>query len=574
MGRFKILPHPKAPMFSNPNDAELVLEQVIEAIINKRLSQKELIEVCRQAGFVNLWFFLKFIAGDAGPFDFLNTGVHLDLCNFRQSEHCMDPGSRTFHFLPRGFAKTTIVTTGGTSWEGLRNPNIRIRIINAVIDRAHAFKRTAQRIFDGNKMFAACYPEYVPRSGAARWNETEFVLPNATRLFNEPTVKAGGAKGASEGDHHDLLVIDDVIGLDDVDANFNPNENMKAVASWLDTNLTALLISPERSRVLGVATRYGRGDVYQQFWDDCKAIYGYPAGVNLLPKEDGTWKIYYRHVIENGAASNPFVMTVSSYEKLLRDKPIVAALQYANNVDISINNELAKFQIKTCSFKPIDRDNSDYEITIPGFTDKRSEDPERQPVRLSECHVCLSVDWAGTDRKKSSATCRTSIGLWAIDSFERRYRLDQMVGYYSMPDTFDHIFRLAKKYAGFISATLLETNAMQLGIYDLLLTEQSKRRIFIHPEVSNGKGDKIVRIRSTLSLPLSEGKLFFTPETALEFNQERLAFPNSTLDVLDESEKAISYLLPPISKEENNVRIAQQEAYNADYEMQRNNAGY
>lgn len=549
-----ILPHSKAPLFNNPNDRDKVMKEILTQLSSKTLdvNAKSTIDFIRQAGFVNLWFFLKYIAGSSGPFNFLNAGVHLDLCNFRQSEHCMADGARAMAFLPRGFAKTTIMTIGGNAWELLRNANLRIRIINAVVDRAHGFKHSVQRIFDSNEFFARCYPEAVPSNSNRRWNGNEMVMPHASRLYSEPSLKAGGATGASEGDHHDLLDIDDIIGLDEVDAEFNPNQRMKAVRSWMDTNLTALLISPIKSRVLGAATRFGRGDVYQEIWDNCRLLLGYPQGLpNFKPNPKGSWVIYYRHVVENGTASNPFVMDEERFAKLMREKPIVAALQYANNADISINNELAKLPVKHCYLQSIEEDYVIHRIheSIADDDGLQAISPIDRPVKLSRCNVIMSVDWAGSDKRRSVHTSRTSIGIWAIDSYSRRYRIDQIVGYLALPEVFDAIFKLHDRYKGYIQTTLLEANAMQRGIFDLIVEEQHRRETYISPIECNAKGDKVVRIRSVLSVALSQGSIYVTDKSGIEFIEEQMSFPSPALDVLDESAKAIDYLKAPASDE-------------------------
>jgi len=557
---FQVLPHPKAPLFANFNDASRIIEQLIDDQLGGHPTRNdEIVTYLRQAGLVNLWFFLKFIAGVAGPFNALNEGVHLELCNFRQSEYCMQPGAHAMAFLPRGFCKTTIMTIGGSAWEAVRDGDIRIRIINSVVDRAHGFKRTAQRIFDSNPLFAVLYPEMVPGNAARRWNDNELVVPHATKFYKEPTIKAGGASGASEGDHHDLLNLDDLIGLDEVDDNFTPNQRMKGVASWLDTNMIALLISPETSRVLGAATRYGRGDVYQQMWDDCKLVLGYPNGVSIKTDPKNRWVIYYRHVVENGVATNPEIMSVDSYEHLLKTKPLVAAYQYANNVDISVTNELAKLPTKRCRVTPTDRQKTDYIIERPD--DAINADNPEQPLHLSQCNVAISVDWAGSDKRKSVNTCRTSIGLWAVDAKRRYYRINQRVGYFSLPDVFNHLFDMWSEYRGFIQATLVEGNAMQLGIVQLLEQEQERRGTYLNTVVLNGKSDKVIRIRSTLSTYLYQGMVYLSEGASAEFTEERLSFPDGKLDVLDESEKALSWLEPP-EDADNKVRRYERRIYN------------
>lgn len=554
---FAIRPHHAAPLFAGPDAAATFRQLVADRLSHpSSLQSEEVRDYLRQAGLVNLWFFLKFIAGAAGPYDFLNEGVHLDLCNFRQSDACMAEGARACVVLPRGFAKTTICSHGGLAWEALRNPNLRGRIVNAVIGRAHAFKNTAQRIFDSNALFGWLYPEHVPTEGARRWNNLEMVLPSATKNFKEPTLAAGGSTGASEGDHHDVLVGDDLIGLDDVDANFNPHATMAAVKQWMDTNLTTLLISPQHSRVILVFTRYGPGDVYQPMFDDCKKVHGFREGLKVEEKPFGTWDIYYRHVVENGKATNPFVMTAEGYEKLLREKPLVAAYQYANDVTLSLNNEFGALPTKQVHMEAAD------EATPPtDYYLYREDGDPMDSDRLSQCHVVISVDWAGSKRKVNAKTSRTSIGVWARSAQDRYYRVDQRVGYFAVNETFEHIFELHAKYKGFCSYILLETNAMQLGLVQLIREEAYRRGAYLPIMEAPARGDKVVRIRTILAGPLAAGKVYLAPTAAKEFTEERMVFPSIVgghLDVLDESAKAFEYLKRPYSKDEKELVAARQ----------------
>jgi len=72
----------------------------------------------------------------------------------------------------------------------------------------------------------------------------------------------------------------------------------------------------------------------------------------------------------------------------------------------------------------------------------------------------------------------------------------------------------------------------------------------------NAVGDKMVRIRTNLGPYLTAGLIHLTDTTSIEFNEERLGFgPGSTkLDVLDESEKAISWLISPLSDDDRRNR--------------------
>jgi hypothetical protein len=537
--RFEVCSHPKAPLFPSTEEGVKVFEELFSKLENgAELTSPEVIDIVRQAGYVNLWFFLKFIAGATGPFHFLNLGVHLDMCNFRQSETCMKEGAKVIVLLPRGFAKTTVFTEGAIAWELLRQPTLRARIVNATVTRAHQFKDVAQRVFDSNPFIAVLYPETVPKQGAKRWNATEMVMPNTTRLYKEASLSSGGVEGASEGDHFDLLQMDDIVGMDDVNADFVAGLSMDKAIVWFAMHET-LLNSRTKSRSFVVATRYGPGDVYTKICENVANVFGYD-NASFIKKPNGKWNVYYRHAVENGVATNPYVITAEQYQALLESDPLVAAYQYANDVTASIMNEFGQMKVKHCEIVWGEA-SQDFFIIREG--------DENERTKLSECQVCISCDWAGSEKRRSTRTSRTSIGVWAKDHANRCYRIDKEVGFFAIPDVFDKLFMLAKRWNGYFSATLLEANAMQKGIYDLITKEQQARNVQLKIRKKNAVGDKVVRIRTTVGLHLQKGLIYCTDKTRIEFDEERMSFPSAKLDVLDESEKALAFLSTPESDE-------------------------
>jgi hypothetical protein len=179
----------------------------------------ELVQLLRQFTLVSLYFWLKYVCAYTGPYELLNEDLHLDMCNFRQSPACMRDGARFAGFIPRDMFKSTIFTHGGAGWEALRWPDIRIGIANAKQDRAADFMKIPKSIFENNDIVKELWPETVPRSGQERWNNTEIVMPNRTRYRKEPTIKPIGATGAGEGDHFDLWMVDDPVGMDDLNVD-------------------------------------------------------------------------------------------------------------------------------------------------------------------------------------------------------------------------------------------------------------------------------------------------------------------------------------------------------------------
>jgi hypothetical protein len=548
MIEFAILPHPKAPLFKDQATGQEVIRQLIVDIENGLLRSdfNRLIEVIRQAGLVSLYFYLRYIASATGPYGFLNESIHLDMCNFRQSEVCMRDGAAVAIFLPRQFAKTTVFTTGASGWELLRDAEKRVLITNATAKKAQEFAETVHRMFALNPLIKLLYPECVPDKDD--YTKLRLNMPNAKIRYNEPSLSSVGVDGASAGGHYDILQNDDIIGLENVDANYQANLSMDAVQTWMDVNLEALLVSREYSRKFIVGTRYGPGDVYESVWNDCKKFHGY-IHPNAKPRTDGQWDIYYRSVIENGVATNPFVMTVESASKMQHDKPLTYAYQYANDVTVNLTNEFGQFEPGKCK---LGQHAETKEWYIRVFNDNKEE----QWIPLSECSTCISVDWAGSERRRSTRTSRSSIALWAADDQNRRYRLDQYVGFFNIMDVFDKIYSLGEKWQGYVNVVLIEANAMQLAVAQLIESQDRFRKIGLSFVRRNAVGDKMVRIRTNLGPYLTAGLIHLTDTTSIEFNEERLGFgPGSTkLDVLDESEKAISWLISPLSDDDRRNR--------------------
>jgi hypothetical protein len=547
---FAILPHPEAPLFTTQERGQQVIKDLIVDINSGLLSTDftRLIEVIRQASLVSLFFFLKYVV--AGQFAFLTETLHLDMCNFRQSPHCMSPGSKVAVFMGRGFGKTTIFSTGGLAWELWRNPSLRTSIFSAKEPKAKAFFATISDFFETHPLVDLLSPGH--RIGRNEGTKSEFRLANAKVRYTEPTLSYYGISGAVAGGHFDILDIDDPVGEQDTVGDYDPGLSMDAVKRWLALNTSALLVSKSESRVFVVGTRYGPGDAYTGIWEDCKAFYGYtPASAKVV--EGGNWVVYYRNIIEDGVATNPFIMTVEQAADMQLKHPLEYAYNYANDVTVSLTNEFGSFVPKKCVMSY----SSQHEMMYVRPSGEGSDAEDWIP--LAECETCISVDWAGSSRQRSTRTSRSSIGLWAVDDQNRRYRLDQFVGFFGINDVFDKIYELAKRWKGYVSTILIEADAMQLAVADVVEAQHRFRELGVTFVRSNarqeglkGPGQKIVRIRTGIGVFLTAGLVYLADNASLEFNQERLAFgPKSTkLDVLDESSKAMVWLTAPISDDE------------------------
>jgi len=557
---FAIRPHREAPDFPDVERGQKALVDLYTDISSPHptIDARSTLDMMRQAGLVNLWFFLKVIAGAYGPYNELDDELNLDMCNWRQSDACMAPGARFIALMPRGFRKSTCFTHGPNTWILTRDGERRIRIVNAIISRAEGFKYLSQRTIDSNPLYAALYgagwtmpdgsaiPSRVPAPNSKEWNAEVMVMPNRVRIAPEPSIKSAGVTGSGEGDHHTDLAIDDPIGLDAVDWQYQATVMMENAKKWMNTNLSALLISPRKNVIGIVGTRYAEDDCYAAFVADAKEVTG-ALDEDVYPVPGGTWSVYYRLVQEEGQMIAPDIVDEKA---LSRMDSWTAALQYWNKPRKSGLNEFVKYVVKPCRIFS-DKNTGLYLLS---FRDELTD--EVKTLNVASLTGVISTDAASKDRDVSILTSRTSVAVWFMDDTNRAFRVWSKVGYMTMDQTFDAIFAAWNLFPGMIEATLFETNAMQKGIYQLLEKEQERRRTWINLHEAPAKGDKGARIRAVVGWFFAQGLIYSTPEAAVELTQEKDAFPSKRLDVLDESEKALSWLRRPPNQEE--IEIAEE----------------
>jgi hypothetical protein len=380
------------------------------------------------------------------------------------------------------------------------------------------------------------------------------VMPNRVKFAPEPTIKAAGVTGSGEGDHHTDLAIDDPIGLDSIDWQYQATTMMENAKKWMNTNLSALLITPKQDRIGIVGTRYATDDCYAPFVSDAKEVVGV-VDEDTYPVPGGEWSVYYRLVQEEGQMIAPNIIDEKQLAKM---DAWTAALQYWNKPNKSGVNEFTKYVIKPCKIFSDTRSN----LFLISFRDELTD--EVKTLNAATLTGVISTDAASTDKGVSVLTSRTSVAVHFMDDGNRDFRVWSKVGYFAMDQVFDAIFEAWNTFPGIIQATLFETNAMQKGLYQLLDKEQDKRKTFINLNEAPARGDKVARIRAVLGWHFAQGLIYATPEASIEFRQEKDSFPSKHLDVLDETEKALSWMKRPANVEE----IAMAEEADVEHAME------
>lgn len=540
---YAIRPHPKAPRLSTLSDGKKIVEQIVNEVKggNFSTSNEELRGLIRECGFVNLWFFLKFIAGAYGPYDKLNSGLHLDLTNFRQSDYCMLPGTAAAVILGRGFYKSSAATHGADQWELLRNPDLRIVIINNLEETAQKFKRLMQATFLFNPVFKWLYGEYVPDSQLLM-NSKRFVLPNRTKVSMEDNVTVLSMDGTGEGMHFDLIDVDDPTGLRDLNSQHVSSATMESKRYWFKTNTRTLADGLKVSRVHLKATRYAYDDVVDLVWNDCKKVIGYQEhGYEL--KEDGRWVIYYHLDRENGELLFPENFDNESLDKMAREDYMAYAMNYANDPSSSGIAEWTDLGVGNVTLG-IDAANK---IQFDGFTNERFflKHEDGEVVFLEDCDMVMALDPAATDDKIGTRTSKSAIVVWALDCKGRYYLVKSRAGYFNIRQVLDLMFDVGKGFYGYIRGTLFEKNGYQKILKDLLYEEEVKKGLVLNAMGVSARDAKLPRIRIGIGRPLRDENVFVCMGEGLDFLDEAKRFPTGTIDVLDASAMAFKELVHP-----------------------------
>jgi hypothetical protein len=570
--RLAYSPHPQAPLFAQ-NNFGLLIDQTIAEISSPNLStsNENLRQLLRQAGFVNLWFLLKYIAGHAGPFDLLNEDLHLDMCNFRQTQ--MVPGRKAAGFTSRKFFKTTIFTEGGGIYTLLRNPDACIDLFSCVDTRSTDFFRTIQKFFDSNELVAWLYPEYVPVKGQERWNNTEMVLPNRTKHLTEPSLRGHGVGCSTQGIHSTDILIDDPIGDSQLNSERDSNADMERIRKWLISNINneTLLKNPDVSTVFYTATRYGTNDAHSFIFEDIAATYGHWDNLNYEVSGDPLgWHVYNRSIVENGVLIFPEAMSQEKIDKMKEEDPWTYYTQYENNPAQSGLNELNDYTVKECTLA--------FDTTwIIEFRFNH----ELYTVPLNECDVVIACDPGATIGRQTSKTSKSAVVVIARDWRNNIYVARLKQGYKKPSEVFDWTYGFVKLFHTTFRCSVLETQ----GAFKLLESVwKDYWRVKVEAAKAAGEtyyslklrgqsktGDKKAMIRNTLEPILKQGSLYAEKSIHSEVAKAILSFPFGTLDVLDAICLGIRSTIKPLSVQQKQQKRRTDDRF---YNEVRNAAGY
>jgi hypothetical protein len=467
----------------------------------------------------------------------------MEMCNWRQKS--LEPGSWSAGFVPRATYKSSVWTHGAVSWELVRNPDIRIGIFSCILDRSLEFMHTVQRTFDNNDMMQVLFPAHCVKRAKTRdgrWNDLVAVMPNRTRNYPEPSLKAHTSGGSTQGIHVDLAVFDDIVGDSQLNAVRAATVEMERIGNWFSSSLRTLLISQQISRVTLAATRYSIDDPYEVIMGDAKTHDGDWSELEIYYPQaslTGRWNTYYRSAICEGESIFPESYNIEFLRRLAKDDHWTYITQYVNNPHSTGSLDFASYSLRAA--KLLYEDSS----IKGGFAGdgepyiSRMRNGREITTPLRECDIVIGCDPAASEKRANSRTSRSAVVVIARTPQDEIVILDARRDYVKTSKLMDWLFQLANKYPNARQVRVEAQGPFKI-LAEVIRDEMKRRGKFFYMLAVPAMGDKVPTIKMTFEPFLKRDVVYVIDESMAIVKQEFDIFPSSQLDLLDAVKIAIS----------------------------------
>lgn len=190
----------------------------------------------------------------------------------------------TLDLAPRGFGKSTVGDVDFCITRMLRDPNIRIMIGSKTQTQAEAFLKEIRTHFEQNTDLIRVFGDWKTSKDNV-WNDREFTVNRRTIIKKEATVTALGASGAVISKHFDIIIGDDLVGLE----NARTEHQRKGLIEWFYSSLAPTLEPDGEMHILG--TRYNPLDLYESLIKSGNYSVNIQKAIQIIDgKEHSLWE--------------------------------------------------------------------------------------------------------------------------------------------------------------------------------------------------------------------------------------------------------------------------------------------
>jgi hypothetical protein len=232
--------------------------------------------------------------------------------------------------IPRGCAKSLLITRAGMLWLHLHDPNLSTYIGNEKLELAEDFLSTIKRWLEGSRdkfnHFNWLYG--IWKSDLARWRADSITHAACSQERTESSFGVWSPNSALTGRHPDILCMDDLVSYD----------ALKKDLGWFQyayAHMTDLIpVVEPNGLVLLVGTRYGDGDPFGR----CFTTQGIANLSGMTDFDDeykvtptGRWNVFFwSGRTKDGKPAVPTVWPESEMHHLEITDPVKYASQVLN----------------------------------------------------------------------------------------------------------------------------------------------------------------------------------------------------------------------------------------------------
>jgi predicted phage terminase large subunit-like protein len=379
----------------------------------------------------------------------------------------------TLDLAPRGFGKSTVGDVDYCITRILRDPNIRIMIGSKTQTQAEAFLKEIRTHFEQNTDLIRIFGDWK-KSRDNVWNDREFTVNKRSIIKKEATVTALGASGAVISKHFDVIIGDDLVGLE----NARTEKQRANLKEWFYSSLFPTLEPDGEIHILG--TRYNPLDLYEDLIKSGSYAVNIQQAIRTVDgKECSLWEDKF---------------TLERLKQIRADSgKIIFNMQYQNDT------ELAKGKIfKAQYFRYYEEYKLDYDFQTAKVKIKTTDGIE-QWVKV---RVYMGADLAISERENDNNDYFVLMTI-GVDNDRNVYVLEYVKERLSFNSQLNTIISYGRDKYPMVERVGVETVSYQKAL------AQELRRMSLLPVINiNTSKDKVTRAMRR-SANFENGKVFF-----------------------------------------------------------------
>ncbi len=379
---------------------------------------------------------------------------------------------------PVGHFKTSACTITYPLFRLMEDPNMRILLVNEILDQSKGFLREIKAHLTENQRFREKYGNWDLQANT--WTEERIQIPR-TEIRKEPSIAVGSVLGTVVSMHPNLIIVDDPCS----NRNTQTYHQRAKVMGWFQRDLLPRL--DDGGQIIVIMTRWHSEDL---------------AGFIKSDPGFSHWKVINLAADWIDEKGNPHILFPEKFNEqklnLIRAQMGTLAYNCLYRNDPA-GGEKADFKlawIESARYKQLPDDLTVYAGVDPAIT-KREEG--------SRFAICV----VGVSKARD---------VYVLDAYH-----DQL-SFLEQKKAIERIYHVHKP-----TRVIIETNGYQNSLVQSLRSDPETKNIPIEPH--HTKGDKHERIRGLT--PYFENGTLRMPERLENLEEQLIHFPTGKDDLLD-----------------------------------------